>query len=76
MPKEKQSVSNRLKNIVREFGENTFATDASVLLCKFCDIKINHEKKFNITQHLKTEKHIKVVKRAEIQGEKKTTVGY
>jgi len=44
MPKEKQSVSSRLKNIVREFGENTFAADASVLLCKFCNIKINHEK--------------------------------
>ncbi|KAE9539748.1 hypothetical protein AGLY_005000 [Aphis glycines] len=43
MPKEKQSVSSRLKNIVREFGENTFATDASVLLCKFCNIKINHD---------------------------------
>lgn len=71
MPKEKQSVSSRLKNIVREFGENTFATDASVLLCKFCNIKINYEKKFNVTQHLKTEKHIKAVRRAEIQGEKK-----
>lgn len=71
MPKEKQSVSSSLKNIVREFGENTFATDASVLLCKFCNIKINHEKKFNITQHLKTEKHMKAVKRAENQSEKK-----
>jgi hypothetical protein len=32
MPKEKQSVSSRLENIVREFGENTFAADTSVLL--------------------------------------------
>lgn len=70
MPKEKQSVSSRLKNYLRELGENTFAIDASVLLCKFCDIKINHEKRFNITQHLKTEKHIKAVNRAENQVEK------
>jgi len=70
MPKEKQSVSSRLKNIVPEFGENTFAADESVLLCKICNIKINHEKIFNITQHLKTDKHVKAVKRAEIQAEK------
>jgi len=76
MSKEKQSVSSRLKNIVREFGENTFATEASALLCTFCNIKINHEKKFNITQHLKTEKHIKAVKRVKNLSEKKTTIGY
>jgi hypothetical protein len=67
----KNNVSSRLKNIVHEFGENTFAADANVLLCKFCNTKINHEKKFKITQHLKIDKHIKAVKRAEIQTEKK-----
>jgi len=39
MPKEKISFTNRLKSYVREFGERTFVIDASVLLCKFCDIK-------------------------------------
>lgn len=49
MSKEKQSVSSRLQNIVREFHENTFAIDNSVLLCTLCDIKINHEK--NLISH-------------------------
>jgi len=49
MPKEKQSVSSRHRNIVHEFCENMFATDASVLLCKFCNIKINYEK--NLISH-------------------------
>lgn len=49
MLKEKMSVTNRLRSFVREFGANTFAIDASLLLCKFGDIKINHEKRFNIT---------------------------
>jgi len=59
MPKEEQSVSSSLNNIVCEFGGNTFAADTSVLLCKFCNIKINHEKKFYITQNLRTDKNIK-----------------
>ena len=67
MPKEKRS----LRSYVCEFGANTFAIDVSVLLCKFCHIKINHEKRFNITQHLKTEKHLNAVKRAEIGCDKK-----
>jgi hypothetical protein len=71
MPKEKMSVTNRLRSYVREFGANIFAIDVSVLLCKFCDIKINHEKRFNITQHLKTEKHLNSVKRAVIGCDKK-----
>lgn len=68
MPKEKTSVANRLKSYVREFGSNIFTIDASVLFCKLCNIKINHEKRFNIPQHLKTAKHLNAVKRAEIQN--------
>jgi len=71
MPKQKMSVTNRLISYVREFDANTFAIDASVLLCKLCDIKINHDKRFNIIQHLKTEKHLNAVKRAEIVCDKK-----
>ena len=44
MPKEKMSITNRLRSYVREFSANTFAIDASVLMCKFCDIKINYKK--------------------------------
>jgi len=71
MLNEKMSVTICLRSYLREFGANTFAIDTSVLLCKFCDIKINYEKRFNITQHLKTEKHLNVVKRAEIVCDKK-----
>jgi hypothetical protein len=74
MPKEKMCVTNRLRRYVRKFGANSFAINASVLLCiivQFCDIKINHEKRFNITQHLKTVKHLNTVKRVEIGCDKK-----
>lgn len=71
MSKEKRSVPSLLKNSVREFSENTFATGADVLLCKFCEIKINREKKFDILKYLKTEKLIEAVKRAKIQDERK-----
>jgi len=77
MPKEKMSVTYRLKSYVSEFGANTFTINASVLLCKCCDIKINHEKRFNITQHLKTEKHLNAIKPTEIVcDKKKTTVSH
>jgi len=44
MPKEKMPITNRLRSYVREFGANTFEIDASVLLCKLCEI--NYEKRF------------------------------
>jgi len=71
MPKVKSSLSCKLKNFVSEFGEEVFKVDDSVLFCQLCECKVNSEKKFNITQHLKTDKHIKATKRHQNQIEKK-----
>jgi len=70
MPKEKISLGQRLRSYVREFGADTFSYDSSMLFCKYCEIKVNCEKRFNVTQHLKTEKHTKAIKRQQKKTEK------
>lgn len=57
MPKESASVSTKLNKLLREFGKDIFSTDGSVLFCKFCETKVNFEKKYFVTQHLSTAKH-------------------
>ncbi|XP_016656871.2 uncharacterized protein LOC107882682 [Acyrthosiphon pisum] len=71
MPKVKSSLSCKLNNFVSEFGEEVFKVDDNVLFCQLCECKVNSEKKFNITQHLKTDKHIKATKRHQNKIEKK-----
>jgi len=71
MPKVKLSLSCKLKIYVSEFGEKVLKVDASVLFCQLCECKVNSEKKFNITQHLKTDKHIQATKRQQNKSEKK-----
>lgn len=71
MPKVKSSHSCKLKSYISEFGEEVFKVDASVLFCQLCECKVNSEKKFNITQHLKTDKHIQATKRHQNKSEKK-----
>jgi len=63
--------SCKLKNVVSEFGEEVFKVDDSVLFFQLCECKVNNKKKFNIIQHLKTDKHIKATKRHQNQIEKK-----
>ncbi|KAL4132498.1 hypothetical protein QTP88_009637 [Uroleucon formosanum] len=63
MPKVKTSVTVRGKNYVTEFGEHIFAFDGSVLICKICEVKVKCEKRFSVTQHLSTEKHIRASNR-------------
>jgi hypothetical protein len=44
---------------VSEFGGNdVFTIDASILFYKLCECKVNSDKKFNVAQHLKTEKQL------------------
>jgi hypothetical protein len=44
---------------VSEFGgDDVFTNDACILFCKLCECKVNSDKKFNVTQHLKTEKQL------------------
>lgn len=55
---------NRGKNYVTEFGEHIFAFDGSVLFCRMiCEVKVKYEKRFSVTQHLSTEKHIRASNR-------------
>ncbi|KAE9541774.1 hypothetical protein AGLY_003765 [Aphis glycines] len=53
------------------YGEEVFKVDESVLFCQLCECKVSSEKKFNITQHLKTDKHIQATKRHKNKIEKK-----
>lgn len=52
MLKIKQSVSNLFQTYdVNEFGSNTFSINIRVLIRKICDIKVNSNKNFNVSQH-------------------------
>ncbi|KAL4123362.1 hypothetical protein QTP88_015558 [Uroleucon formosanum] len=48
----------RLRNFVKEFGEDIFSCDNAVLFCKVCGVKVSAEKKYNIQQHITRDKHI------------------
>jgi len=63
MPKEKQSVPSRLQNFVSEFGAEFFSTDSKVLICKVCETKVSSEKRFSISQHVISNKHVRGVQR-------------
>jgi len=60
MPKEKQSLASRLNSYVSEFSEcsgTVFTTDGKILYCKLCDSKVGSDRKFNVKQHIDTDKH-------------------
>lgn len=63
MPKVKTNTF--LKKLVLEFCEEFFQTDGSILYCKLCKTKVSHEKKYNVQQHIRREKHVQAVKRHE-----------
>lgn len=62
MQKNKISNYSRLRYFVSEFGDEVFLIDASILFCKLRECKVNNVKKFNVTQHLKMDKHLKAIK--------------
>ncbi|XP_022174909.1 uncharacterized protein LOC111036924 [Myzus persicae] len=65
MSKVKQHLSSRLNCFVSEFGARMSSTDGKVLYCNYCDVKVGSEKRFNVTQHINTDKHKNFVKRKE-----------
>lgn len=65
MPKVKVSLFSQLNNYVSEFGPEVFSTDGKILYCKICDIKCGSAKRFNVTQHLTTAKHLKLFAQKE-----------
>lgn len=76
MPNEKTSLVQRLRSYVREFGADTFSYDLSTLFCKYCEIKVSSERRFNVTQHLKTELHTKTINGGRKKNRKNTTTSY
>lgn len=63
MPKIKPSMTSVLSKYVSEFGENVFSNDGSILFCKLCEIRVSANRRYIVTQHLKTEKHIRAINR-------------
>ena len=39
MPKQKVSTASRLRQYVRQFGENVFSADGTILFFKVCEVK-------------------------------------
>ena len=61
----KQITSVLVKKYIAEFGSDVFSADQNVLFCNFCETKVSVDKRFIVTQHLKTEKHKRAAKRVE-----------
>jgi len=64
--------NKRIKQYISEFGENVFSSDGKILFCKFCETQINTDRRYLVTQHLKTEKHKSAVKRKQDQMKNKS----
>ncbi|KAL4088528.1 hypothetical protein QTP88_023622 [Uroleucon formosanum] len=56
-----------LQRYLREYGD-VFSTDGDILFCKVCSVKVNAEKKFTVTQHLKTNKHEMLAARRKVES--------
>jgi len=53
----KQITCALVKKYITEFGSDVFSADQNVLFCNFCETKVSVDRRFIVTQHLKTEKH-------------------
>jgi len=73
MPKDKQSLSRRLKSFSSEFGEDVFSIDNVVLFCKLCEVKVDPERRSSITQHIQTEKHRRAVEHNKSKNSQQPT---
>jgi len=49
MPKDKQSLSQRLKSLISEFGEDVFSIDNVVIFSKLREVKVDPERQSSIT---------------------------
>lgn len=72
MGKEKKIISVRLRDNLSEFGSEVFFTDGYVLFCWVCKKKIYSVKKFNVSQHVRTNKLAKSSKRQTDQVQRKS----
>lgn len=69
MPKVKETLNKFFKRVLVDHP-NTFRCDDSVLFCLMCNENVNAKQSSQITQHLKTSKHVTSVQRKT--GSKKT----
>lgn len=56
MPKNKQSVSNKLNKYVSTYP-GVFTTDGTILFCNACSKNVSHERKSQVEQHLEGKAH-------------------
>jgi len=63
--------ANIFNKYVKQFAKDTFATDGTMLYCKICEVKVSAEKKFTVTQHIKTNKHERLLARQNKPAENK-----
>ncbi|KAE9536846.1 hypothetical protein AGLY_006908 [Aphis glycines] len=64
--------NTRIRQYITEFEEKVFSSDGTILFCKFCETKINTDRRYLVTQHLKTEKHKSAEKRKQDQMKNKS----
>lgn len=69
MLKEKYSLKSQLNSYLSKFDVNVFSTDGKVLYCKYCNVKVGYETRFNVLQHLTTDKHKKSIIRKAIKNQ-------
>jgi hypothetical protein len=60
----KLNCSSKIAGFVKQFGEDVFTTDGTVLFCKICEKAVNHEKKYFVTQHCESGKHKALAQKA------------
>ena len=53
-----RSTSAKLRQYVEDFSSTVFKTDGKTLFCNICDQAISSNKRFQVTQHLSTAKHL------------------
>lgn len=56
MPKVKSNSSSKIRAFVAEFP-GIFKSDGDILYCKCCNIRVNHDQRGTVVQHLNTNKH-------------------
>jgi hypothetical protein len=56
------NVKSLVRKYIAEFKENTFASEGNFFF-HVCKIKVNSVKRFTVTYHQKTDKHIQAVNR-------------
>jgi hypothetical protein len=61
----KQITSVLVKKYITGLGSDVFLAEQNVLFCNFCETKVSVDKRFIVTQNLKTEKHKRAAKRVE-----------